>query len=345
MTGRSNFARSVLLSVVVAALLFVALVAYAPDATAFSPNNYGWNGLQTVASKYDLHFTASLAGLGAGQRTVLIVMQPVSPFTSADAQDVGSFLRQGGTVVVADNNGMSNSLLQGLGLGIAVQGQYAVLDSTYNWKENTLPTILVYPFAQKQFPFLSGVQGVAMNEPSPLFIRPDSGAEAIATSSPLSVETYRSSLSASALLLGSPKAVAQGSIVVAAIQHVGNGTVLVVGDSQFFTNPTFNVADNSVLIGNLFTNATVYVDTSHWPVNTIAGLKADLGQTYGQLSQYPVRYLLALAFLGLAIGLVPAPQGEARPRRKAAAKESTAFNPAVLERVRKDRERYGVEPE
>ena len=345
MTSRSTVARSVIFSVVVATLLFVALVAYAPDATTFSPNNYGWNGLQSVASQYDLHYVDSLAGLDATHHDVLIVMQPASPFTSTDVQNVGTFLEKGGTVVVADSYGVSNSLLQGLRVGITIQGQYAALDSIYNWKDKTLPTALVYPSAQKQFGFLSGVEAVAMNEPSPLVIQPDSGAQALAVSSPLSVEVNRSSLSTAALLLGSPNTIAQGPFTVAAVQRVGSGTILVVGDSQFFTNPSLGIADNKVLIGNLFSNAAVFVDSSHWPSNTISGLKASLGHIHAQLSQYPTRYLVVLAFVGLAIGLVPTSQGEAAQRKKAVGKELTAFNPALLERVRKDRERYGIEPE
>ncbi len=345
MTARSTVARSVIFSVVVATLLFAALVEYAPDATAYSPNNYGWNGLQSVASQYDLHYVDSLAGLDATHHDVLVVMQPAAPFTSTDAQNVGSFLQRGGTVVVADSYGVSNSLLQGLGVGIAIQGQYAALDSIYNWKDKTLPTALVYPSAQKQFGFLSGVEAIAMNEPSPLVIQPNSGAQAVAVSSPLSVDVNRSSLSAANLLLGSPNAIAQGPFTVAAVQRVGNGTILVVGDSQFFTNPNLDIADNEVLISNLFSNATIYVDSSHWPANTISSLKASLGGIDAQLSQYPVRYLVVLAFVGLAVGLVPTSQGEATQRRKAGGSELTAFNPAILERVRKDRERYGIEPE
>ena len=345
MTSSGIIARSAILSVGLASLLFVTLVVYAPDATAFSPNNYGWNGLHSVASQYDLHFVDSLAGLDATQGAVLVVMQPVSPFTSSDARNVDSFLNQGGTVVVADSNGGSNTLLQGLGLGIAVQGQYAALDSVYNWKDKTLPTALVYPSAQKQFNLLSGVGAVAMNEPSPLVIQPNSGAQGVAVSSPLSVDVNRSSLSASALLLGSPETVASGPFTVAAIQRVGSGTVLVVGDSQFFTNPSLGIANNNLLIRNLFSNSTVYVDTSHSPANNISGLKASLGHTYEQLSQYPVRYLVVLAFVGLAMVLVPTSQGKARRSSRAVAKKSTAFDPAILERVRKDRERYGVEPE
>src|ERR1700726_299034 len=47
--------RSIVGSLVLSFLLFLLLIAYAPDSVAFSPNNYGWNGLQDVYSAYGMH--------------------------------------------------------------------------------------------------------------------------------------------------------------------------------------------------------------------------------------------------------------------------------------------------
>lgn len=347
MTRGSVVVRSVIGSMIIAILLFVILVSYAPDATPFSPNNYGWNGIQAVASSYPLSFTNSLGNLNTQQKAVLVIMQPVHPFSQADAQDVYNFALRGGTVVIADSSGVSNSLLQKAGIGITIQGQYMIQDATYNWKGQTLPTALVVPSALQISGFLAGVSGVAMDEPSPLSIQPGSGAQEVAITSPLSFETNRSSSAVSLPLIGgSPKVIAKGSFAVAAVQRIGNGTILVVGDSQFFTNPIWNIADNRVLIGNLLSGSTVYVDTSHWQANTDAGVKAELSLVYSQLSQVPLRYLFALAFVGCAVAILPVFAGiSTTARRKGATSElpRTTYNEAILERVRKDREKYGVQ--
>jgi hypothetical protein len=347
MSSRSAIVRSVIGSAIIALLVFVALVAYAPDATPFSPNNYGWNGIHDIASSYPLSFTNSLGNLKTQPRAVLVIMQPVYPFSQTDANNVRNFALGGGTVVIADSTGESNSLIQNAGIGITIQGNYTILDDTYNWKGPTLPSILVFPAAQTGF--LSGVKGIGTDEPSPLAIQSGSSAQEVAISSPLSYETNRSSVTlALPLITGAPKALAKGSFVVAALQRVGNGTVFVVGDSQFFTNSMWNVADNSVLMGNLFSGSTVYVDTSHWQTNTVAGIKADVSLVYSQMSQFPLRYLFALVFVGAAIGILPvfSSMSSAASRRSIKREApQTTYNAAILDRVRKDRERHGVQAE
>src|SRR5207244_12466115 len=133
--------------------------------------------------------------------------------------------------------------------------------------------------AVQAFSFLAGLDGVAMVQPSPSVIGPHAGAYPVAYSSPLSFETAHSS---------GPAVVARGPFVVAAAEFVGAGTILVLGDPQFFTNALWSSGDNKALGANLFSNATVYVDTSHWQANTIASLKAEFALFYSQASGFPL---------------------------------------------------------
>jgi hypothetical protein len=336
-------ARSFAGSVLVGFLLFVVLVAYAPDAVAFSPNNYGWNGMEAVASKYDLKFTNSLANLNQ-QNSILLIIQPLEPFSPSDALSVTSFVSNNGTVLIADSGGLSNSLLKQMGIGVTIESQYAVWDATYNWKNQNLPTSLVTPSASETYGFLSGVSGVAENNPAPLVLTAGSDAREIAISSPLSVEVSRSSISGGK---GPPAPAVEGPFVMAAAQKIGNGVVIIVGDSQFLTNSVWNIADNMGLIGNLFSGKTVYVDTSHWQANSIASWKSEFNLWYSILSQYPWRYVFTLTFAGVGIGLLPV-FGVAfptkNPPREVKTVPQTRLNSAILERVRKDREKYGIQP-
>src|SRR5207244_13399529 len=96
-------------------------------------------------------------------------------------------------VVLAGKTAASNSLIQEMGSGITVQGQYAIRDATYNWKGQTLPVALFNPPAAKGFSFLAGLSGVAMDQPSPVVIGARSAAYPVALSSPFSFETARQS--------------------------------------------------------------------------------------------------------------------------------------------------------
>jgi hypothetical protein len=345
-TQRSVLVRSAVGSAVIGVLIFVALVNFAPDATPYSPNNYGWNGVRDLATHYRVQFVDSLGGLKP-REAALAIMQPVDSFTQDEAQEVYSFVLGGGTVVVAGDSPSSNSLLQAMGTGIAIQGQYGIEDATYNWKGEDLPVALVNPSAAQAFTFLASVKGVAMDQPSPLVIAPGSHARPAAASSPLSFEVERSSSLGNFPVIGSgPATIATGPFVVAAAESIGTGNVLVVGDPLLFTNSLWSVAENGVLMANLFSNATVYVDASHWPVNTVASLKADLGTLYAQASSTPMRYVLSLASAAVAVGTLPvfaSQDSTSSDRGLDGMRSRTTYNEAILERVRKDRREYGVQ--
>ena len=333
--GRRNASRAVAAAIMLGLLLFGLLALYAPDSVAFSPNNYGWNGIEGISSTYKVSFTTSLSSVPAG--SVLAIMQPSLNFSAADVQAVGSLLRGGGTVVVADKSGVANSLLTGLGSGITIQSQYSISDPLYNWKAKTLPTALILPGTASRFPFAANVSGIALNQPSPLLLQKGADVSAAVTSQ----------LSYDVAQPGSGQ-VSKGPFVVAAAEKVGNGTLLVVSDSQFLLNSESTIADNGALIGNLFINASVYIDASHWTssplTSSTAELKAELREAYGMLSGSPIRYILTLSFVVLAIALVPgeeSSQAQPAPPREG----HGTFNKEVLERVKRDREKYAGKPE
>ena len=141
--GNLNAVRGLVAALLLAVLAFVLLAQYAPDSVALSPNNYGWNGLQGVASTFNVKFTTSLSDIPA--KSVLAILQPSVDYSSADANSVRSFLLAGGTVLVADKSGVANSLLKGMGAGITIESGYTISDPVYNWKAKTVPTALVLP--------------------------------------------------------------------------------------------------------------------------------------------------------------------------------------------------------
>jgi hypothetical protein len=285
-----NAIRGLIAAFLLAVIAFILLVQYAPDSAAFSPNNYGWNGLQGVASTYNVNFTTSLSGLPA--KGILAILQPSVNYSSADADSVRSFLLAGGTVLVADKSGVANSLLQGIGSSITIEQQLSISDSVYNWKAKSVPTALVLPGTAARDPFAANASALALNQPSPLALS-GSGATQVAVTSQFS-ETQTGS---------------KGPFVVMASERMGAGTLIVVGDSQFLLNSEWMVANNRVLIGNLFANGNVFIDASHWTANPLASstaqVKAELRQFYAATSTSLLRYAFALIIVGVALVLVP----------------------------------------
>jgi len=285
-----NSARALVGAILLGILAFVILVQYAPDSVAFSPNNYGWNGLQGVASTYHVNFTTTLTGLPTDG--VLAVLQPAINYSSGDANDVKDYLFAGGTVLVADKSGVANSLLQGVGSGISIESQFSIGDPVYNWRAKTVPTALVLPGAANRAPFASNVSGLALSQPSPLALG-NSGAVQVAVSSQFS-EVQGGTM---------------GPFTVVASERMGNGVLIVVGDSQFLLNSEWTIASNKVLIGNLFANRSVFIDASHWSssplTSSTAQVKAELRQTYAILTAVPMRYAFTAGLVLLGLVLVP----------------------------------------
>ncbi len=353
--------RSIAAALALTFLLFLLLLAYAPDSVAFSPNNYGWNGLHDVVTTYDLHPASSADTLafvqdsGANETTILLEVQPVVPFSSLDALIIKNFVTSGGTLLIADNSGTSNSLLAQMGVGIRILSNYTVNDLVYNWKAPALPTAIVTPAERARFAYLSNVRGIAMDEPSPLSI--SRGVALLASSSPESFGANRSQLTSSQnplqLLNGDVGAglqrLTKGPFPVVAQQNLGNGSVIVFGDSQFFTNPVWNVGDNRVLTGNLFSHSQVYLDTSHWQANTAGEVKAELFSVYALIAQSPFEYLATAGIVAAVLLVLPVFSlsgfGEIKKKRDIVASSNLGpvlFNRELLERVRRDREKYGI---
>jgi hypothetical protein len=334
--------KPIIASIIIGIILFLALVSYAPDAVPFSTNNYGWNGLEQIAAQYSIHPIDSISNatlLHRGTGAVLLVIAPVSNFTVAEAGYALSFVKSGGTLIVADSSGFSNTLLGAMGVAIGIQSAYALYDSLYNWKAASLPEAIILPSAVSTFSSdLSGVRTIALNQPSPVSVAGPSVAVAATTS-----YSFESVKPAVQLLNANPVSVGSGPFNVAAIEKIGYGRVFVIGDSEFFTNQLVGVANNNVLISNLLSNSTVYLDTSHWPSNTSASLKAELASAYSIISKSGLRYLFTLAIVGAAIGLSEIFTLQ-RNEKKVEEKAKLEYDQKILEKIRKDRQRAGKTP-
>ena len=318
-------AGSLVLSIILGSLLFIGLIVLAPDSTLYSQNNYGWNGLHAVSAKYSIQSVSSLSQIPISNNSVLLEVAPSIQFSSSSAQLVRNLALAGGSVFIMDSTGTTNSLLSYLGAGIQIAGN-SVNDPIYNWKSNSLPLALVQSPGGSKYSFLSGVRGLALDEPSSLVV---SGAQRLATSSPQSVLSNSSQ---------------RGPFDLLASKNIGKGMILVLVDSNFLTDSVWSNADNQILIQNLFANRTVYLDTSHWPLNTETSVKSKILSIFPLLSSFPYEYLATIAFVVIAILLVPVVRGlYSLDRGVQVTRQVSRFNNASLKRVEEERAKHGVQ--
>ena len=327
--------RSIVSSIIASILIFLILVTMAPDSVAFSPNNYGWNGMQQIDSSYSIQYVDSINQLDLKTSSLLLIIQPSMNFSSTYAATVTQYVEGGGTLVVADSYGVSNSLLQQMGINIGIQGSAAIHDSLYNWRSESYPAAEIANSSANAYrvaKFVKGVGELALTAPSPLVVS-GSAVNVLALTSPRSFEVAREG----------KFAISNGPFPVASDVSLGNGTVIVIGDSQIFTNSAWTTLGNSAFARNLFSNTTVYLDTSHWAANSIASIKAYTSSLFSQLSEYPTNYFVTIVFCAVALVVfeIPLLRGTKGKRQIVTAKDTT-YSKDSLEQVRRERAKYGV---
>lgn len=338
--SRGQIAKSIGGGIIIGVLVFISIAALAPDAVPFSTNNYGWNGLQQVASAYSIKPVDSIDGAMSGG--VLLIIAPTTGFSQTFASAALNFVKSGGVLVVTDGYGTSNTLLSEMGVGITIQN-YAVFDPAYNWKAPSLPIALIEPSASR---FLSNVRALALDEPGYLNVT-SNAVSVLGVSSSRSYAVNRNAAGNKLLgLPGSSQAVARGPFPMVAAENIGRGSVVVISDSNFFTNSVWTSANNQVFAKDLLSNSPVYLDTLHWPVNNQDSLRSFLDSTYAQLVTVPLRYALTLGFVLVSLLLFSTSSMiSSAPARSAPKRQDITYGNEVLNLVRKDREHYGIEPE
>ena len=336
---RKILLNSIVVSFIIGVLLFVLLVSFAPNSSPYSANNYGSDGMQQLASKYQLNLVTSLATVPTTKSSVLLEIAPSIPFSGASIHSIRMFVENGGTLVLADDSGISNSLLQGLGVNIQIASQQ-VNDPLYNWQTPAQVIAPVSNLTSHEYSFLKGVSGLAFSYPSSLTISSSINVNVLALSSSYSYATVNSKGS---IQNSSPSPIGYGPFPIVASQEIGSGLVIVIASSNLFANSIWTHADNQVFAGDLFTNSSVYLDTSQWPANTQGTVAGELVSIYGMLSSVPFRYFVAIGIVGVVVVFLRTFNGILNINASSPVRDTSGtLNNDILQHVRKDREKYGA---
>ncbi|RLF80116.1 DUF4350 domain-containing protein [Thermococci archaeon] len=209
---------------------------------AYSVLNTDWNGVSSfgklmysrgeilpVLSSYDSMNLKEKKG-------TLIIIGPDLEFTDEEISELRDFLENGNTLILADDFGMGNRILEGLGL-----------EERFSKKEPITPIYLRssnFPVTMeiKDKNLAKGVEKIVMYKPS-VILNAKNGLVYTPNSSRLG-NTY-------------------GPFVVVEEVSYGNGRIILISDPDIFTNSLFR--ENKAFIENLmdYVNGPFYVDESH----------------------------------------------------------------------------------
>ena len=269
--------RIVLLSLGFTLVVVVGLTLVSPSLDDLFVENPYWNGLSTFYRSVDPVRLESLGDWGgslvpAGNSTLFII-GPDSGFDSVDSRVVYDYLLEGGRVVLMDDFGSGNMLLDGLNSSMRFTGG-VVEDPLFFETDYGLPVVLGVG--------LGGVDEVVLNLATGV-----SGGVVLASTSPFS--HYRGEMGEGDL----------GAIPVVAWQRFGEGALFVVGDSSVFINSMIDYRDNGLFLGAL-ARGVVFIDESHLMPTRLTVVKGFIGDFYLFFVPLEIRYL-CLGLVGVLV--------------------------------------------
>jgi hypothetical protein len=281
-----------LVTIVLIITLSVAVWLVPPDADFLHTNPY-WNGLSRLSTDINAQTYTAASDLEPSAGKALIVF-PYAEYTSHDLDAFESFVRTGGTLVVADDYGQGNQILQGLGLQARFSGE-VLLDPVVCYRNRWLPKsvrITADPLTQ-------GINSLVLNHATILTgVTPQ---EVLAQSSSFSFLDINRNGS-----LDSKEA--SGPFPVIARVPLSEGHLILVSDPSLLVNGVLALEDNRVLAKNLTRMATggVFIDESHLHSSNLLSAKAVLATLFTFVkTPWGTLLLSALALVLLTLLLWP----------------------------------------
>ncbi len=271
--------------VVVLALLVEVL----PVDADFMVANPSWNGLSGLARATEASPLASFAELTAPDFTLLLCL-PETNYSPAELSALEGFVRQGGSVLLADDFGCGNEVLAGLGLTTRFAGAL-LLDPLICYKDRALPKISRI----EADPLTAGVTSLVLNHATVLTNVPTGAVLAESSSFSFLDQNGNGSLDGRE---------PEGPFPVLAREELGGGEVIILSDPSLLINGTISLMDNLRLVNNIagLRGGKLALDESHLRPTSLTESKGDLGRLLAMLRQpfaTAVLLLAALAFVAL----------------------------------------------
>src|SRR4030042_804187 len=128
---------------ILTAFLIIGLVLSAwfmPLNDDFQDENPFWNGVSDITKKYPVHLLTSLADLPPSPPGQTLILIPYRNSTATDLVRLNRFVLEGGRLILSDDYGYGNQILEYLGLKTRFSGQ-TFLDPMINYKSRLFPEI------------------------------------------------------------------------------------------------------------------------------------------------------------------------------------------------------------
>ncbi len=271
--------------IIIALVLFILLLSMAfplvTNSADFSIYNSGWNGCSRLAVRtYDTgRFTPNLE-LSSGEEmeivhrdivsydlqpelSTMVFLGPKRDFDAQETDHIHNFLINGGNVLLADDIGRGNSLLNALEGTDSRFVRDPVLDLSFEKKPH-----FAVAYDLKDHPITKNVSHILLNKPTA--IEPDENATSLVYTSRASwLDKNRNGI----WDLGEPK----GGFPVLTVEPYGRGSLVLLSDPSVLINSMLDKLDNRIFANNILgyisaEKDNVIFDESHREQNIVYAL-------------------------------------------------------------------------
>ncbi|HEY82607.1 MAG TPA: DUF4350 domain-containing protein [Dehalococcoidia bacterium] len=273
-----------------ALLLILAIVAwFFPSNEDFRTENPFWNGAKEMSLNYPVLALESLLNLPASPQGATLILIPYLKFSPAELEALNSFVSQGGRLILADDYGYGNQVLEYLGLK-ARFSRHPLLDPLANYKSKWFPRIS----RLKESALTTNIDSLVLNHATSLTNVEDS--DVLGWSSSFSFLDHNGD---QLWQEGEPT----GPLAVVSSHALGKGEIVLIADPSLFIN-SMSLAGNEQLRQNIAaTSAKLLLDQSHLPPSNLHQTKSMLAYLRGSLTT-PLG-TLGVVILALTITLMP----------------------------------------
>ncbi|MFC2067070.1 DUF4350 domain-containing protein [Chloroflexota bacterium] len=274
--------RFLILITIAIVILLIIVVWFFPSDRDFRTDNPFWNGTKDIGSSYPAAPIESLSELPASPQGSTLILIPYLNFTSAELEALNGFVAKGGSLILADDYGYGNQILEYLGLKARFSGQ-TLLDPLVNYKNKWFPKI----FNLKPSPFTSNTDSLVLNYATCLI--------GVNTDDTLALSSLFSFLDLNDNQVWD-KPESTGPLPVISHHNLGSGQIILIADPSIFINSMESMEGNRNFIQNIVTATTssLLIDQSHLP-------STELHQTKNILTHIRDTLATPLGTIGLLV--------------------------------------------
>ena len=274
------------LAAVLVAVMLAVLIWFYPSNSDFRSENSSWNGARDFTEDLQALPLSSLDALPATSQGTTLIVIPYIKFTPTDLERLENYVSSGGKLVVLDDYGFGNDILEQLGLEVRFTGNQ-LMDPLFDYKNKNLPRIINF------------APDTATSEVKNLVFNHASSLENVPQNHVIAWSSYFSFLDENQdgeWGEGEPK----GHLPVIANFKIDKGELVLIADPSILISSMLEIEDNQRFLENIV-QGQIFLDQSHLPEVPLDEAKVVLKVSRDSLATIGATSGLMLLILALAL--------------------------------------------